>query len=120
MLYSIDSLKFIKDSPHQGFFDQCRSKLTNAEYDAIVHELDQRISGDEVHTSSWMPGSDWVGTVFEPLERICGGDRDVSGRLFGLIVWKVFQDRPDTWSFGRYEMNNLPIKGMTYFRVQVP
>lgn len=119
MLYSIDSLKFITGNPHQDFFDQCRSKLTDAEYDAIVHELNQRISGDKVHTSCWMPGSDWVGTVFEPLERICGGDRDASGRLFGLIVWKVFQDRPDTWSFGRYEMNNLPIKGMTYFRVQV-
>lgn len=120
MLYSVSPFKPIKHTPHEDFFDQCRSKLTDAEYDAIVHELVQRISGDEVHTSSWMPGSDWAGTVFEPLERICGGDRDVSGRLFGLIVWKVFQNHPDTWSFGRYEKNSLPIKGMTYFIVKVP
>ncbi len=120
MLYSIDCLSFIKHTPHQDFFDQCRIKLTEAEYNAIVGELNQRISGDEVHTSSWMPGANWAGTVFEPLERVCGGDRDASGRLFGLIVWKVFQGRSDTWSFGRYEKNNLPIKGMTYFKVAIP
>lgn len=120
MLYSIDSNKFIQHIPRVAFFNQCRSKLTDTEYDAIVNELNQRISGDEIHTSSWMPGSNWAGTIFEPLERACGGDRDASGYLFGLIVWKVFQDHPDTWSFGRYKLNKLPIKGMTYFRVHLP
>jgi hypothetical protein len=103
----------VTNTPHDSFFNQVRSKLTDAEYDAIVNELDQKISGDEVHTSSWMPGSDWAGSVFEPIETACGGDRDISGRFFGLVVWKVFQARSDTWSFGRYPNS----KGMTYFKI---
>lgn len=117
MLYSIDTLKLIKDSPRQDFFDQCRCKLTDAEYDAIVLELNQRISGDEVHTSSWMPGSDWSGTVFEPIyTKGCGGDKNASAKFFGLIVWRVFQDHIDKWSFARYPSS----KGMTYFKVTIP
>jgi hypothetical protein len=26
-------------------------------------------------------------------------------------------DRPDDWSFGRYEKDGIPIRGMTYFRI---
>ena len=124
MLYAIDSggrPKAIQDIPHRPFYDACKKRLTTAELDAMKSHLNSMIDSDEVHTSSWMPGSDWNGTPFQPIyDKACGQDLDASGRFFGLLVWIVFQERTEAWSFGRYEKDNIPIKGMTYFRIQIP
>ncbi len=37
--------------------------------------------------------------------------------FFGLILWQVILEHPDSWSFGRYELGDVPIEGMTYFRI---
>ncbi len=76
------------------------------------------IAGDEIHTSSWMPGSDWTGTVWEPIYAdACGYDDVTAGLCFGLFVWEAVRDHPDAWAFGRYEKDGIPIQGMTYFRI---
>src|SRR5437773_4011963 len=83
--------------------------------------LNSRISGDEIHTSSWMPGTDWSGTVFEPIySAACLCDHDSSAKFFGLILWEVVKDHDKTWSYWRYDKNGIPIKGLTYFRLQNP
>ena len=123
MLYAIESgnrSKEIRDVPHQSFFDACSKRLTASELAAMKSLLNAMIDSYEVHTSSWMPGSDWNGTPFQPIyDKACGQDLDASGRFFGLLVWIVFQERTDAWSFGRYEKDNIPIKGMTYFRIKL-
>jgi hypothetical protein len=43
----------------------------------------------------------------------------LSALFFGLLVWQVVMDR-DCWSFGRYEKEGIPIRGMTYFRIDCP
>ena len=76
------------------------------------------IAGNEIHTSSWMPGSDWTGTVWELIyTNACQYDTGAAGLFFGLFVWEAFMDHPDAWSFGRYEKDGTLIQGMTYFRI---
>ncbi len=121
MLYSIESGQYIEHLPHEDDFNRWRSRLTDDEFQAIVNELNERISGDEIHTSSWIPGNDWSGTVYDPIyQRACEQDPNVSGLCFGLFMWFVVQNHPDVWSFGRYEKEGVPINGITYFRLHNP
>jgi hypothetical protein len=120
MLYSIDKNQAITKIPYEQSYKRWISRLSAAELDAITDELNQRINSNEVHTSSWMPGHDWTGTVFMPIyEKACGRDKTASAQCFGLILWKVMMDHPDTWSFGRYKLNDIPIEGLTYFRINI-
>ena len=87
---------------------------------AIVDELNGRIDTNDIHTSSWIPGSDWSATVFDPIyKKACLQDEEDAGKCFGLFLWVVMMDRPEAWAFGRYEKNQIPIEGLTCFRVNV-
>lgn len=121
MLYSLDSGEYIDYIPHRKDFDVWRSRLSQDEYSAIVQELNSRIDGDEIVTSSWLPGSDWSGTVFEPIyEKACQMNEEAAAKFFGLLLWEVVLNHPDVWSFGRYEKDGVPIEGMTYFKLSDP
>jgi hypothetical protein len=121
MLYSIDSDAYINDIPHEKDFHRWKSRLSQSEYDAIIAELNNRIDGGEIHTSSWIPGSDWSDTVYDPIYRkACEYDAVESGKCFGLFVWVVLQQHPDVWAFGRYEKDGVPIRGLTYFKLDNP
>ena len=121
MLYSIESGRYMDFTPYENEFKVWRSRLSAEQYDRICDELNSRIAGDEIHTSSWIPGSDWSGTVFEPIYSVaCHCDPDSSARFFGLIMWEVVKHHDQTWSYGRYEKNGIPINGLTYFRIQNP
>ena len=121
MLYAIDSCSEITNIPHCREFDRWRSRLSDLEYQNIIDDLNNRIEGTEIQTSSWMPGSDWYGTVFQPIyEKSCDFSETSSALFFGLIVWVVFMERPEWWAFGRYENNGIPITGITYFRINPP
>lgn len=111
----------LQKTPHRREFDRWKSRLSNLEYQAIVDDLNSRIGGTEIQTSSWMPGSDWSGTVFQPIyEKACAFSEPSSALFFGLIVWVVFMERPEWWSFGRYEKDGIPISGITYFQIASP
>ena len=119
MLYSIDTGSYIREIPHREFYERCRVRLTDAQYQAIFDELDRRVDAEPIHTSSWIPGANWMGTVFQPiLEIACHNDEEAAARFFGLILWHVMLERAENWSFGRYEKNNIPIDGVTYFRIE--
>jgi hypothetical protein len=108
------------DYPARKEYKAWKKRLAAAEIAAIIVELNRLIDKCPVQTSSWMPGSDWRGTVFEPIwSKACQFNVDTAAMCFGLILWEVMMDRPDTWSFGRYNLKDVPIKGLTYFRVQL-
>ena len=120
MLYAIETKQRIISIPHRPFYDLWRARLTDAQYTAIYDALNQRVDKDEIHTSSWIPGANWMGTVYQPIYDVaCRYDEAAAARFFGLILWHVMLERPETWSFGRYEKNNIPIEGLTYFRIEV-
>jgi hypothetical protein len=121
MLFSVPDLKQITTIPHEDSYWACVNPLSDEQYDAIYDNLDSRFSEREVDTSSWIPGSDWTESVFEPLYFACNENQELAGMVFGIIVWVVVMSRPDdSWSFGRYEKDGVPIKGMTYFRIDTP
>lgn len=116
MLVTLDG-KNITQIPHQREYNTCVSRLTQQELDAIEDELNRRIDGDRIHTAGWMPGSDWTGTVFQPIyKKACKANYERAAMIFGLIVFKVFMDRPETWVFGRFEKDGQDIGSITYFR----
>ena len=120
MLWAIEGskLKPIREIPHQDNYSKLLSSLSKEEYNNICKELNNKIDTNEVHTSSWMPGHNWHGTVFEPIyTKAANYNRELSGLLFGIILWVVMMERNDDWSFGRYKKGEIDIKGMTYFRI---
>ncbi len=120
MLYSVESGNFVMNLPHSKNFCQWRKNLSDADYQKILDNLNGRIDSDEIHTAGWMPGSDWTGTVFEPIYHACGHNLEAAGLFFGLIVFKVMMERDDCWGFGKYEKNGVPIRSMTYFKITKP
>jgi hypothetical protein len=123
LLYSVPNITKIDQVPHPVEYHHWRYALDTVDrhaYRQIHDELDTRFNGREVDTSSWVPGSNWTGTVFQPIYDACRQDEVAAGRFFGLLVWQVVMDREDCWSFGRYEKDGIPITGMTYFHIDCP
>jgi hypothetical protein len=117
VLFEIESGKQTDHMYHSNEFNLWKSRLTNQEFVNIVEKLNGLIDADEIHTSSWMPGNNWEGTVYEPIySKACNLDKKLSGLCFGLFVWYVFLQRSDEWYFGKFEKDGFPINGMTYFR----
>jgi len=120
MLVDINTQKPIVRIPHSREYDVWKRQLAQLDptaFKTIFDALNRRVSGYRVHTSSWIPGRDWNGTVFQPIYDACQ-DQETAAKFFGLILWEVIMSRKgETWSFGRYEKDGIPIRGMTYFRV---
>lgn len=118
MLYSVDSDKPITRIPHAREYRDWKSKMSQAEINTIFEALNARFDSNEIETSSWIPGSDWTGTVFLPIyEKACNRNPNAAALCFGLMVWEALMRHPAAWGFGRYEKDGIPIRGMTYFRL---
>ena len=115
MLYNVFRKRYVRTLPHEAEFNIWRRNLSDTDYDAVCIALLQHFDDNEVSTSSWIPGNDWIETVYEPLYRACGNNVEASGLFFGLIVFKLLMENTDdVWGFVRAEE---PIKGKTYFRL---
>lgn len=115
MLLSVDSGKCITTIPHKKDYDFWMKNLNNNDYKKISDELNSKIDGSDINTSSWIPGSNWIGTVFEPIYYACNQNINQAGMFFGLILFDIMIQRPEMWGFGKYEKDGVPIKGTTYF-----
>ena len=93
-----------------------KKHISDADYDKIVEAINEQIDSHDVNTAGWIPGSDWTGTVYEPLYYACGRNETQAGLFFGLIVFKELMERTDyVWGFGRFEKDGVAIRSMTYF-----
>lgn len=118
MIYSIESENTINTIPYKDEYDVWRSRLSDHEYEAIIQDLTGKIGATNIQTSSWMPGKNWAGTVFAPIySKACLSDYEQAAKFFGLLVWESFPNHSDYWAFGRYELDGVPIQGLTYFKV---
>jgi hypothetical protein len=118
MIIDIDRGTPITRIPHAGEYRAWKSRLSEDQYQAIVDKLNHLVDGDEVHTSSWIPGAEWGGTVYLPIYEVaCGRDEVMAARFFGLILWVVMMEREEEWACGRFEKDGVPIRGLTYFRI---
>jgi len=121
MLFSVDSGKYVGKMPHKSEFEFWMGKLNHNDYEKIVADLTEKIGKNDVNTSSWIPGSKWEGTVYEPIYHACADNKEESGKFFGLILFNLLMNIKDTvWGFGKYEKNGVPIRGTTYFILSNP
>ena len=74
-------------------------------------------------TTSWVPGTDWTGTAYQALYDALN-DETEAAKFFGLVACECVIERcratGETWAYGHYEKDGVPIKGRTYFMCNVP
>ncbi|MBI5778366.1 MAG: hypothetical protein HZA49_02800 [Planctomycetes bacterium] len=114
MLVSINTGKVIRRIPHRAIYNLMRKRLSDDEFNAVKKALNQMIDDNEILTAGVRPLHNPFRVIYKKAAR--RNNDDVS-LMFGLIVWVVFMERGDTWSFGRYEKDKMPIQKLTYFRV---
>jgi hypothetical protein len=120
MLYDVKSGKEITKLPYRVNYEKWRKNMNDEDFQKIFDELNVRVDQNEIHTSSWIPGSDWTNTVFQPIYEACSRNVDDAAKFFGLILWEVMMERPEFWAFGRYQKDGMKIEGLTYFKVEPP
>lgn len=121
MLYWFESFTRVTKMPFEADYVRYMAAMSHAEVKAIRDTLNGMIDGDEIHTAGWMPGSDWSGTVFSPIyHKAANCSYELSAKIFGLMVFKVFLDRPEQWVTGRFEKDGKEIKSRTYFLPKNP
>ena len=108
--------------PHRKEYDYWMTKIKPAEYDAIVDVIndyiDEKIqNGMQPVTAGWIPGTDWIGTVYEPLYHAAGKSVLHAGFFFGIIVFDIMMNRSEKWVCGRFSNNGKEIASLTYFVV---
>ena len=119
MLSSIEN-NIVNTVWYKKFFNVSKSRLSDDEYQAMIAELNRVIqekldNKEQVVVSSFIPGSDWSGTVWDPIyTKACGFDFDHSAQFFGLLVCQVLIDRKEIWYFIKQDV----ARGMIYFRPQ--
>ena len=119
MLSSIEN-NIVNTVWYKKFFDASKSWLSDDEYQAMIDELNRVIqekldNKEQVVVSSFIPGSDWSDTVWDPIyTKACGFDFDHAAQFFGLLVCQVLIDREETWYFIKQDV----ARGMIYFRPQ--
>jgi len=117
MLSSIDG-NIVRTVWHKDFYDNCKSRLSDNEYVAMTDELNKivkkkRKDKSDIVVSSFIPGSDWSDTVWDPIyTKACGKDEEYSAKFFGLLVCQVLIDREETWFFIKQDI----ARGMIYFK----
>ena len=117
MLSSIN-YDFVNTVWYKAFFDASKSRLLDEEYKAMTDELNiivQKSIDDnsDIVVSSFIPGSDWSNTVWDPIySKACGYDEEFSAQFFGLLLCQVLIDREETWFFIKQDV----ARGMIYFR----
>jgi len=120
MLFPIRG-KQITDIPRrrQEQFNVWRSNLSDSDYEAVIEKINEYVDAvppDEPFVSSFIPGSDWTGTVYQPLYIACGQSVEQSGWFFGLIVWQVMIDHEEEWYFKLADKDSDDVLGARYWR----
>jgi len=100
-------------------YDALATRL-GGDLDPIGQRLNSMIDGDRIHTAGWMPGSNWNGTPFQRIYEVSGRDVEEAAKNFGLIVWKVFEKRPESWVSAHGMIDGKEIRSRTYFRWPTP
>ena len=120
MLIDIESGRVLTSVPYSRDFETLRNRLSKAEFDCMVARINELIeeAGSEIATAGWLPGSDWRGTLFQPIYTKAA--REGFGRsamFFGQLVWYAVMNRPERWGSGRYQLDGKDLGSRTYFRI---
>lgn len=118
MLISTDNGKTVTRLPHKREFDYWRARISDEDYAAAVDAINAYVDQREIFNASWIPGSDWRETAYQPIYVACGENETQAGLFFGLIVFETLMNRQDKrWGFDRCEINGKDPGGMTYYEL---
>ena len=111
--------KLVKSVPFQRDFRHWKSNMTAVQIADVKTWIHHQLDMGDVHTTSWMPGSDWRGT---PLQAIysSGTKRSevAAAKCFGLFVWDCVLERiEESRGFKALREGRLPHKGSDLFSV---
>lgn len=116
-LVDIDKgLVVIKDMPHLAAYEKWISLLSEDDISLIKQTITDKLDSGEVHTSSFIPGTNWEGTPYYPIYEALKNVEE-AGKLFGLLMWETIQEHEETWAVTNYP--NSDIKGKVYYKVKV-
>jgi hypothetical protein len=124
MLYDFDHGGIqVTAVPFRGSYQSYLRRLTRKVGPQAIVPIKAAIDTELVAgivTTSWMPGADWTGTVYQPLYDAVA-DFEEGAKFFGLVVCDCVLNRcgetNEDWGYGHYELYGIPIKGRTYFRM---
>jgi len=121
-LFSVPDMRQITSVPHERVNRPIVNRISEEDLILIRDEINNRIdavvdSPNELITSGWIPGSNWNGTVFQPIFTAARNDFTRSGMVFGFLVFEVVMSREEDWSLGKYQVNGRDIGSTTYFRI---
>ena len=123
-LYSIPDMKLITRIPHESTNRSIINRISSDNLLAIRNEINRLIdevidSHNELITSGWLPGTDWTGTVWDPIYIASRNNFKQAGMVFGTLVFEEIMSRPEDWSFGKYQVDGRDIGSTTYFRISL-
>ncbi len=120
----VDQSEVTIDRDHARQLETVLAKLTAGHRDAMFAELTRRLDGvghttKDFVNSSWVPGSNWEGTPFEPLFDACAGlhpnQEKYAGWMFGWMLRSAIIKCEDKWEMYKH---HDPAPGMprgTYY-----
>lgn len=74
------------------------ANLTDEDRAKIFEYLDGLIESGSIHTSSWLPGSDWRETPLQIIfEKATRYSEQQAGWCFGLMLMERIIKRPEQW-----------------------
>jgi hypothetical protein len=104
VLYWVESFEKVTKLSFENKYYRWLQALDPSELEPITNELNRVFDRSEIETSSWIPGSDWTGTVYQPMyEKAANRNSEIAAQIFGLTVFKIAIDRSDKWVTGRYQ-----------------
>lgn len=125
MLYSTDTKSYMKEGyvPHSNEYAIWKPRVKPEDMEKIKDALNDRMDKNEIDVSSWIPGNDWSGTVYQPLYEATMLDEEMAALFFGLVLWETLAERDDVWAFVKWESGMLAgskPRGMVYWRMVPP
>ncbi len=94
MLWDMHRGGEIKGIPRRSRWELLQRMLDRSDVQAIVDDLNSKIDeglrkGTEIQTSSWMSGSDWRVTPYQPIyEDAARCDESLAAKLFIPALWR--------------------------------
>ncbi len=105
-----NNIRTVTTLKNQQDFDNFMKKISAFDYQRIVKEINKYIDNNKKFAAAWIPGTDWTGTVYEPIAIACANNKTEAGYFFGLIVFDLLMNRRDkTWEY-EYKLDSTTKK----------
>jgi hypothetical protein len=114
MLFDIYGKQII-NIPHKASYEAWCRNLSQEHHDGVIDAIHKAIDDEDIFNASFIPGTDWTGTPYQPLYEACSRDEADAAYFYGIMCWLAVQKHPDEWTCYKDKQANIG-RGWTYFR----